>query len=79
MTMSDNEEMRKRLVRNRTRRVLREARSALQAIADQLERVGDTRPHKDGEFINDARIAIVNLGVEIAALSADTPANRGEG
>lgn len=31
---------------------------ALQAITDQLERIGDTRPHKDGQFIEDARAAI---------------------
>jgi len=31
---------------------------ALIAITDQLERVGDTRPHKDGEFIEQARAAI---------------------
>lgn len=31
---------------------------ALIAIADQLERVGDTRQHKDGQFIDDAREAI---------------------
>lgn len=31
---------------------------ALQAITDQLERVGDTRQHKDGQFIEAARTAI---------------------
>jgi hypothetical protein len=31
---------------------------ALQAITDQLERIGDTRPHKDGQFIEAAREAI---------------------
>lgn len=31
---------------------------ALIAISDQLERIGDTRPHKDGQFIDDARAAI---------------------
>lgn len=31
---------------------------ALIAITNQLERVGDTRPHKDGQFIDDARAAI---------------------
>jgi hypothetical protein len=31
---------------------------ALIAITDQLERIGDTRPHKDGRFIDDARAAI---------------------
>lgn len=33
-------------------------RDALQAITDQLERVGDTRMHKDGQFIADARAAL---------------------
>jgi hypothetical protein len=31
---------------------------ALQMIADVLERVGDTRPHKDGQYIDAAREAI---------------------
>jgi len=31
---------------------------ALQAITDQLERIGDTRPHKDGRYIEDARAAL---------------------
>jgi hypothetical protein len=31
---------------------------ALQMIADQLERVGDARPHKDGQYIDAAREAI---------------------
>lgn len=31
---------------------------ALIAITDQLERVGDTRQHKDGQYIDDARAAI---------------------
>lgn len=31
---------------------------ALQAITDQLECIGDTRPHKDGQFIEAARAAI---------------------
>lgn len=32
--------------------------AALEAITDQLERIGDTRPHKDGQFIDDARAAL---------------------
>jgi hypothetical protein len=32
--------------------------AALIAIADQLERVGDTRRHKDGQYIDEARAAI---------------------
>lgn len=32
--------------------------AALIAITDQLERIGDLRPHKDGGFIDDAREAI---------------------
>lgn len=32
--------------------------SALAAITDQLERVGDTHPEKDGRFIADARAAL---------------------
>lgn len=32
--------------------------SALEAITDQLERIGDPRPGKDGPFIDDARAAI---------------------
>lgn len=31
---------------------------ALIAITNQLERIGDTREHKDGAFIRDARAAI---------------------
>jgi hypothetical protein len=31
---------------------------ALRAITDQLERIGDTRRDKDGQFIEDAREAI---------------------
>lgn len=31
---------------------------SLIAITNQLERVGDTRPNKDGQFIDDARAAI---------------------
>ena len=31
---------------------------ALEQIADQLERIGDTRPHKDGQFIEAAREAL---------------------
>jgi hypothetical protein len=31
---------------------------ALMAITDQLEHIGDTRPHKDGEYIEMARAAI---------------------
>lgn len=37
---------------------------ALIAITDQLERVGDTREHKDGQFITDARAALANAGKE---------------
>ena len=33
-------------------------REALWSITDQLERVGDTRMHKDGQFIADARAAL---------------------
>ena len=33
---------------------------ALVVITNQLERVGDTRPHKDGQFIDDARAAIAS-------------------
>ena len=32
--------------------------AALVSITDQLERVGDTREHKDGQFITAARAAI---------------------
>lgn len=32
--------------------------AALVSITDQLERVGDTRPSKDGQFIDEARAAI---------------------
>jgi hypothetical protein len=35
---------------------------ALSAITDQLERIGDTRPHKDGAFIEDARAALTRAG-----------------
>jgi len=31
---------------------------ALQAITDQLERIGDTRPHKDWQYIETARAAL---------------------
>lgn len=31
---------------------------ALLSITDQLERIGDTRPHKDGQYIEAARAAI---------------------
>ncbi|CAJ0719443.1 hypothetical protein LMG6871_02869 [Ralstonia edaphis] len=31
---------------------------ALEAITDHLERIGDTRPHKDGRYIEDARKVI---------------------
>lgn len=36
----------------------RELLEALQAITNQLERIGDTRPHKDGKFIDMARDVI---------------------
>ena len=39
-------------------------RDALRAITDQLERVGDTRIHKDGQFIADARAALIWGGAE---------------
>jgi hypothetical protein len=31
---------------------------ALEAITDQLERIGDTRRHKDGQYIEQARAAL---------------------
>ena len=34
--------------------MLREAGEELRMIADHLERIGDTRPHKDGDFIDSA-------------------------
>ena len=40
------------------------ALEALIAITNQLERVGDTRPHKDGQFIDAARAAIAALEAE---------------
>ena len=39
---------------------------ALIAITNQLERVGDDRPHKDGQFIEDARAAIAKATGEAA-------------
>lgn len=38
--------------------VVDELLDALIAITDQLERIGDTRPHKDGQYIEAARAAI---------------------
>src|SRR5262245_29756612 len=38
--------------------------AALKAITDQLERIGDLRPHKDGQFIEDARAALARADGE---------------
>lgn len=44
---------------------MRMAVEAITAIADQMERVGDTRPHKDGQYIDDARAALAALRVRV--------------
>lgn len=55
---ADSAELHYREFARQLERDLAEAVAALREITDQLERVGDTREHKDGQFIDAARAVV---------------------
>jgi len=51
--------------------VTKDLLEALKIVTSQLERVGDTRRHKDGEFIDLGRAAIARAEAALAATQPD--------
>jgi len=51
--------------------VTKDLLEALKIVTSQLERVGDTRRHKDGEFIDLGRAAIARAEAELAEPQPD--------